>query len=363
MNRREFLSVTGGGSMLAVAPVAFASTATVGGEAIRTGADAVRIEWSEQKRPVSILVSADPDAPRATMQVLKSGLHGVQAELAAPVAPRPYFLLSAPDGAQVRVAERLLPLQGGRNFRDLGGYRATDGRQVRWGRLFRSGAMSGLTEADMGYLSALGVKVICDLRSNQERASQPNPFIKAGGPAVIATDYPMMASSLAGIAQAGSREAAIDVFAAAYVQFAEVLTLQYADMFARLKEGEAPLVFNCSAGKDRTGMAAALILSVLDVPRETILADYGLTQTYTPPAMYMKGVSNAASAGFSQAQAQAFMKMRREVVEVMLGSDPAVMRKALAAIDEKFGGPVALVKARYGVTDADVASLRRAYLV
>lgn len=364
MDRREFLMAAAGGGVLAFAPAAFAKPALIDAQASRTGPDAVRLEWSQQKRPVSVLVSADPDAPRPKMQLLKTGVQGASADLAAPVAPRPYFLVSTPDGAQVRVAERLLPLQGGRNFRDLGGYRAADGRQVRWGRLYRSGVMSGLIEADLSYLSALGVKVVCDLRSNQERASEPNPFIKAGGPAVVATDYDMSSSSaLAGLAQVKTREGAIDAFASAYVQFTEVLTPQYTDMFARLKRGDTPLAFNCSAGKDRTGMAAALILSVLDVPRETILADYGLTQVYTPPSMYMKQAAQAKSAGFSQAQAEAFMRMPREVMEVMLGSDPAVMRQALATIDQKFGGPVAMVKARYGVSDADVAALRRTYLV
>jgi protein-tyrosine phosphatase len=364
MDRREFLMAAAGGGVLAFAPAAFAKAAFMDAQASRTGGDAVRIAWTAQQRPVSILMSSDPDASRQKMSVLKTGLSGASADLAAPVSPRPYFLLSTPDGAQVRVAERLLPLQGGRNFRDLGGYRAADGRQVRWGRFYRSGVMSGLSEADMNYLSALGVKVICDLRSNEERTHEPNPFIKAGGPVVAATDYEMSASSaLAGLGKVTTREAAIDAFAAAYVQFTEVLTPQYTDMFARLKRGDAPLAFNCSAGKDRTGVAAALILSVLDVPRETILADYGLSQVYTPPATYMKEASKAKSAGFSQAQAQAFMRMPPEVIEVMLGSDPAVMRKALATIDTQFGGPVALVKARYGVSDADIAALRRAYLV
>jgi len=364
MDRREFLMAAAGGGVLAFAPAAFARPAYMDAQASRTGPEAVRLEWSEQKRPVSILVSADADAPRQKMQLLKTGVSGAAADLPAPVAPRPYFLLSTPDGAQVRVAERLLPLQGGRNFRDLGGYRSADGRQVRWGRLYRSGVMSGLTEADMSYLSALGVKVICDLRSNQERTHEPNPFIKAAGPVVAATDYDMISSSaLSGLGQVTTREAAIDAFAAAYVQFTEVLTPQYTDMFARLKRGDAPLAFNCSAGKDRTGVAAALILSVLDVPRETILADYGLTEVYTPPSMYMKQAAQAKSAGFSQAQAEAFMRMPREVVEVMLGSDPAVMRKALATIDAEYGGPVALVKGRFGVSDADIAALRRAYLV
>lgn len=361
MDRREFLMAAAGGGALALAPAAFAKAAPMAGQAVRTGAAGVRLEWTDQKRPVSVLMSTDADAPRREMRLLKTGLHGGQVELAAPVSPRPYFLLSTPDGGQVRVAERLLPLQGGRNFRDLGGYRTADGRQVRWGRIYRSGVMSGLTEADMRYLSDLRIGVVCDFRSKQERASQPNAFVKAGtGPKVVATDYDMM--GLSELREAATRDAAIDAFAAAYVQFTEVLAPQYADMFARLKRGEAPLAFNCSAGKDRAGTAAALTLSVLGVPRETVVADYALTQVYTPPSMYMQEASKAASAGFSKSQAEAFMRMPRDVIEVMLGSDPEVMRRALATIDQKYGGPVALAKARFGLTDADVAELRRLYL-
>lgn len=360
MDRREFLIAAAGGGVLAVAPAAFAKTAMTG-EATRTGADAVRLDWTEQKRPVAVLVSSDADAPRQKMRLLKSGLHGARAELAAPVSPRPYFLLSTPDGAQVRVAERLLPLQGGRNFRDLGGYRSTDGRQVRWGRIYRSGVMNGLSAADMRYLSDLGIQSICDFRSKQERTSEPNAFLKAAAaPAVVATDYEMM--SLSGMTEATTRQAAIDAFASAYVQFTEFLTPQYTDMFARLKRGET-LAFNCSAGKDRTGIAAALILSVLGVPRETVVGDYGLTQRYTPPSMYLKRAAEAPSAGVPDAHAKAFARMPREVLEIMLGSDPAVMAQALTTIDQKFGGPVALAKARYGLSDADVAGLRRIYLV
>ncbi|CAN7214495.1 tyrosine-protein phosphatase [Phenylobacterium sp. LjRoot219] len=360
MDRREFLIAAVGGGVLAVAPAALAK-APMTGEATRTGADAVRLAWTEQKRPVAILVSSDADAPRQKMRLLKTGLQGAQAELAAPVSPRPYFLLSTPDGAQVRVAERLLPLKGGRNFRDIGGYRSADGRQVRWGRIYRSGVMNGLTEADMRYLSDLGIQAVCDFRSKQERTSEPNAFLKAGaGPAVVATDYDMM--SMAGMAHVTTRQEAIDTFATAYVEFVDMLTPHYTDMFARLKRGET-LAFNCSAGKDRTGMAAALILSVLGVPRETVVADYGLTQVYTPPSMYLSKVAQAPSAGVPDEHAKAFARMPRDVIEVMLGSDPAVMSKALAAIDRKFGGPVALSKAKFGLSDADVVELRRIYLV
>jgi protein-tyrosine phosphatase len=322
----------------------------------------VRLDWSAKAAPGAIFVSADPDAPRAAMRPLKSEVRGGAAEVAAPVTPRPYFLVAAPGG-QVRVAERLLPLAGGRNFRDLGGYRAADGRQVRWGHIYRSGVMSGLTAADMAYLRSLGVAVICDLRSVRERTSQPNPFLKAGGPQVVAFDYEL-ASSLDALTQAKTREAAIDAFAAAYVDFSDRLAPQYTDLFARLVAAEGPLAMNCSAGKDRTGMGSALVLSVLGVPRETVVADYALTQVYTPPAYYLKQMSDPAepNPALTPETARAFGRMPPEVLQVIMGSDPQVMRRTLAELDRRFDGPVGLAKARFGLDDAKIARLRRTYL-
>ncbi|CAN7573088.1 tyrosine-protein phosphatase [Phenylobacterium sp. LjRoot225] len=361
MDRRELLMAAVANGALAAAPAALAA-AKLEGRATRTSAQAVRLDWEAPRRPASIFVSSDPDAQKPYMRAIRSGVRGGRAELPLPVSPRPYFLLSTPDGAQVRVAERLLPLQGGRNFRDLGGYRSADGRQVRWGRIYRSGVMSGLTLADMSYLSGLGVEVICDLRSVQERTSQPNPFQKAEAPRVVGTDYDMM--SFDGLHRATTRAEAVDAFAASYVQFTEILAPQYTDLFARLVRRETPLAFNCSAGKDRTGMGAALILSVLGVPRETVVADYRLTEIYAPPSMYAGQAPHAGpSPGITPEQSQAFARMPREVMQVMRGSDPAVMRQALARIDQKFGGPIELAKARFGLTDARVAYLRGVYLI
>ncbi len=114
---------------------------------------------------------------------------GAATDLAAPVSPRPHFLVRAADGRQTRVVERLLPLTGGRNFRDLGGWRTIDGRQVKWGKIYRLGVMTKLTMADIAYLEGLGVTVICDLHSVQERATAPSPFLKTSGPKVSAFDY------------------------------------------------------------------------------------------------------------------------------------------------------------------------------
>lgn len=361
MDRRAFLTSAGAVAGLATAPAAFAAPPLEGG-VTRLSEARLRLTWTAKAQPTSIFVSSDPDAPRFFMRELKTRVSGGAADLSLAAAPRPYFLLETAAGGRTRVAERLLPLQGGRNFRDLGGYRAADGRQVKWGRIYRSGVMSGLTMADLTYLSDLGVQVVCDLRSVQERGTEPNPMLKTEGPQVVAFDYDM-GGSISQLMRAATRAQAVDAFAAAYVDFIDMLAPNYTDMFARLVRQEAPLAMNCSAGKDRTGMGSALVLSVLGVPRETVLADYALTQTYTPPSGYAKQIrSGAPMSGVNSQQAQAFARMPPEVLDVIMGSDPQVMRQALAAVDRKFGGPVELAKARFGLTDAKVARLRAAYL-
>lgn len=367
MDRRSFLTfaLANGAAVLAAPAFAAPKAALRPDGSVTRLADrtTLRIAWSGSDEPASIFVSNDPAAPRSAARLIKADVRGGAAETAAPVSPRPYFLVATRDGGEVRLAERLLPLEGGRNFRDLGGYRAEDGRQVRWGRIFRSGVMSGLTASDLDYLGKLGVGVICDLRSPQERAGEPSPFLKSGGAKVIAFDYDM-STSLDSLARLKTREEAIAGFAAAYVGFIDFLTPHYREMFAHLVEGGAPLAMNCSAGKDRTGVGSALVLSVLGVPRETVAADYALTQTYTPPGFYEKQMAaGGKTSGVTEEQAKALMRLPKDVLQVVMGSDPEVMRQALAGIDRKYGGPVALAKARFGLTDAAIARLRGLYLI
>lgn len=363
MDRRTFLASATANGALALADRAFAATPLDGAATRLPGQAALRIEWTAGVGPASIFVSSDPDLPPAATRLLKASAAGGSAEVQAPVSPRPYFLVTAKDGGRTRMAERLLPLQGGRNFRDLGGYRVEDGRQVRWGRIYRSGVMSGLTAADLGYLGQLGVAVVCDLRNPEERRSEPSPFLATHGAEVVTFDYDM-STSLDGFARVKTRADAIAGFAAAYVGFVDTLTPHYKDMFARLVEGAAPLAMNCTAGKDRTGMGSALVLSVLGVPRETVIADYALTQIYTPPSDYMKQMASSGTIpGLPPEQAQALARLPREVLEVMMGSDPDVMRQALAGVDLKFGGPLELAKTRFDLTDAKIARLRQLYLV
>ena len=89
---------------------------------------------------------------------------------------RKYFAFIPENGEPVKAAVRLLPLEGGRNFRDIGGYQTADGQHVKWGHVFRSGVMHELTDDDYDYLEQLGIRTVCDYRSEEERTNEPTDW-------------------------------------------------------------------------------------------------------------------------------------------------------------------------------------------
>jgi protein-tyrosine phosphatase len=345
-----------------------ASTAGRSASVERIDAGHVRIRLEGFGADVRVLAADSPDAAGAALKPLPTRSAEGALDVAAPAMPRRYFVIEDGQGAKVRVAERLLPLEGGRNFRDLGGYSGHGGKTIAWGRLYRSGVMNELTAADRAYLASLGIATICDLRSAEELKSEPSAMTAADGADIITFDYDMRQTmaSLGALMTAKTREEAVTAFAAGYVGMTDFLAPHYTDLFARLVREEVPLAVNCSAGKDRTGIAAALILSVLGTPRDEVIADYALSETYVPPEKYLEAMRNPergeTSSSISPQMAQVFAAMPEPVLRVLMGTDADVMRQALATFDAQFGGPVELAKARYGLTDAGIATMREAYL-
>lgn len=174
--------------------------------------------------------------------------------------------------------QRLIALEGGRNFRDLGGYAAADGRRTRWGRVFRSGVMSYLTDRDHLQLRPLQIRTVCDFRSPREREREP---IRWGSEPVdvLHWDYDPREVSLRAFVTGReiSAEVSRSTMTALYRKIPMLFATQYRALLDRLSGGELPLVFNCAAGKDRTGVAAALLLRTLGVSADDVLADYVLT--------------------------------------------------------------------------------------
>jgi protein-tyrosine phosphatase len=172
-------------------------------------------------------------------------------------------------------AERHLPLQGARNFRDLGGYRAADGRHVRWGRVFRSDQLSYLTGSDLAYLERIGIQAVCDLRGSEERRDSPDrlPALAAYHTLPIYENQPRAPLMNILLFRRHLLGATLE---RGYIDFLEHGAPSYGQLL-RLAVENPPIVYHCAAGKDRAGIATALLLALLGVPDETILADYSLS--------------------------------------------------------------------------------------
>ena len=171
--------------------------------------------------------------------------------------------------------ERLLPLEGGSNFRDVGGYRSSDNKTVRQGLLFRSGSMVSLTSDDENYLNQRNFKTVVDLRSQEEIELYPNPWVKHNSAInYINLPYSFMDMKI---------DTSGNPMEGLYTSFPTQYQPQMKQYFQELLASNTPIVVNCSAGQDRTGFAIALLLSALDVPRDIIIQDYLLSTQYRKP--------------------------------------------------------------------------------
>jgi protein-tyrosine phosphatase len=172
-------------------------------------------------------------------------------------------------------------LTGASNFRDIGGYPGKGGRAVRWRQIFRSNHLGHLTDADIDVLRGLGVKSAYDFRGTEERAAaicgirEIEVHSLPIEPTVVAT---LRARRDNGTRL--SQDDALDVMRESYRGYVRQNTPNFRALFAHLLEDRAPLVIHCTAGKDRTGFACALILHALGVPDHVISEDYLLTNRF-----------------------------------------------------------------------------------
>ena len=174
---------------------------------------------------------------------------------------------------------RLVPLDGGINFRDIGGYVNNEGRTVKWRKIMRCGHLANLTDADLDVLEEIGVSQIHDFRRVDEQAQNPSCAIRAE----FVDDYQVSIGDISRFWEflfegELSAESSHQLVVNSYRSCIQVVIPAFSRFMRHIVDNaQGGSVFHCSAGKDRTGMAAALILSALDVPRQTIIDDYMLT--------------------------------------------------------------------------------------
>jgi protein-tyrosine phosphatase len=243
--------------------------------------------------------------------------------------------------------ERTLAFDGCVNFRDLGGYRTTDGHQLRWRRLFRADGLHRLSPADHLRLIDLGVTTVIDLRTVDE-AEQRGRFPVDQVP-VRYVDLPLTDVLPSTEEMPAWREA--EYVASRYVEMVDRGAPALGRAFEVLgSAGSLPAVFHCSAGKDRTGVLSALILAFLGVPDETIVADYAIS------AAAMAHLLENIKAEYPDS-VEEVERYAPAILQVM----PESMEQTLASLRSRYGSYGALAEA-LGVTGA-VDQLRRTVLI
>ncbi len=254
---------------------------------------------------------------------------------------RHYVSLGRSDGTIV-VAERRVPFAGLINFRDIGGYDTEGGGRTRWGLVFRSDSLHYFTAEDLVAFDALGVRAIFDLRRDTERAEAPGPrpFIPLTLPGGRIAD----ADPAALTDRRSGEEWLLEDYLGMLGKAGPVM----GNLFTRLAELDAgPAVIHCWGGKDRTGMTVAVLLRLLGVPWQTVLDDYALTASYTPPDRLAEVIELFGSEGIPAAAA-----------EGMLGSPRWVMDEALAVLERDHGGAEAFLTGAGAMTEDAVRRLR-----
>jgi protein-tyrosine phosphatase len=239
--------------------------------------------------------------------------------------------------------ERLIALEGAVNFRDLGGYATLDGRRTRWRVLFRADGLSELSQTDFSVMRDLGIRTVVDLRSGHE--VEQSRFDVEAHP-VDFHHFPFI-NQLPDVEQWDRRPGLLGA------QYKEMLDDAAPQIIGALEVLTAPdsrpAVFHCTAGKDRTGLLSALVLSLLGVPEETVVADYALS-----------------GEAMERLRAKLIVKYPDSKdtisdIDEVFSANPANMVELFAYLRERYGSVTEYAGA-VGVPDAVVARLREELL-
>lgn len=271
------------------------------------------------------------------------------------VPPEP-VLVPAQLPPPQREAHRLLNFEGVDNLRDLGGYATADGRQVQWGKLYRSGHFAEATPADLAALDELGLVTFIDLRSAAEKEAEPDHLPDPLPFELVA--IPILDEGNMTLFEDVTRRVENDdfdgfdpnqVMQQANRQFASVFTPEYRQWIQAVAAADgAPVLWHCTAGKDRAGFAAAILLRILGVPRETVLQDYMASRE---PALAARRKQLMMLRLFKGEEAAGH-------IEVMLGVDPAWLEAAFDEIDTTWGSFDAYVRDGLQLNESDIEALR-----
>ena len=247
----------------------------------------------------------------------------------------------------INLSERHHSFEGSFNFRDIGGYPTTDGKKIRWGLYYRAGRQDRMTETDLKELRKLNVRMQLDLRKPEEILDQGRgPLSKMGAayeniPVIPDGGTDTLSRLVGDTGISGKRYLG-------YLEFGPETWIRLFNIFA--DESTGPLVLHCTAGKDRTGVSTAFLLSVLGVDRRWIEADYLLTNNDVKRQVDFIEEHVGLPAG-----------MNRNDMIIAAGVPDTAMNDFLDGINERWGGPVEYLQS-IGISETVFKKVRANYL-
>jgi len=302
----------------------------------------LRVSWRADRRATTVRVGlgSSPD-PHTHAPVLEVASENGRARLEGVPSGRQYVSLTV-DDAVVVAAERRVEFEGPANFRDLGGYPSRLGGHTQWGVLFRSDSLHECTAEDLDRLDRLGVRTIFDLRSDEEREMAPGPrphvVLTVSGGRLATLDPENLPDR-----ESGERWLFDD-----YCAMLEVAGPAFGRLLTELANpGVYPAIVHCMGGKDRAGMSAALLLTWLDVDRETVLDDYELSSAYALADRLEPLVASLTARGIDESAARG-----------LFGAPRWAMAGALDLLDTRYGGVGPYLRGPGGMGEAALAALR-----
>ncbi len=251
----------------------------------------------------------------------------------------------------MQVSKRQILLDGADNFRDLGGFITKEGKTIKWGKIFRADKLSELTANDFQKLETLNIKTVVDFRSNSEIEKEPDTLPNNVNylhlPIGLDNDISKFMDTIKTIAPNDMEQMMISFYKELPIKWAN----QYKSFFNKvINSTEGPLVFHCTAGKDRTGIGSALFLYMLGVDMNTIYKDYELSNFYRKEANE-KFVKMFEQYGINAETGEALMIVKADY-----------LKQIFANITAEHGSVDSYIKNELGITAEDQNRLKEIYL-
>ena len=323
----------------------------------RSGPDVLRISWKAKHKnlPISVYHGTTPEAihHRIPLDLSKDQTEVTLSDLSPHEAH--YFKVVPEKGQAIIVGERRLPLQKTVNTRDLGGYETTEGRRVKWGKVFRSDHLARLSDDDIAFLQQIKIQSVCDFRTLVETQNRPDRFPADGHGTYVHLpvnhlrfEPGLLFEKLKnGDASWLTPSFLIDGYRLNLDQFATT----WGEVFRRLADPKGlPLLFHCTGGKDRAGTFAALLLLALGVPEETVVYDYGLSNTY---------IADVVNQIYAQLNIDAAY---RKKIAPYFSAPQYCIEAMLSHLYDKYGSPIEYLTSRTGVTEEMLQTIKHQLL-